>query len=120
MVIDEETQVGADGLGGSREEGAWGEIHHPEVVDGGGLETLGGAGGTLAEQITASVGIELVLLKPPVNGGNGRQSGIGLFPLFVEEFDVDAREGTDLIEDPLLLFGGKTAGPATVLASLWP
>jgi len=45
VIIDEGAEVGGQRLGttGDGEEGPWGEVDHPEVVDGGHFEGLGRA-----------------------------------------------------------------------------
>ena len=70
----------------------------------------------MTKQIAPAVGIELVLLKPPVDGGQGWEGGIGLLPLPVEEFDVEAGKGAHLVENALLLFKRQTSWFATVFA----
>ena len=114
MIIDDHAQMGGHGLGMQGQERAGGEVDDPEIIDAGGFKRFGGAGDVLAQEIPPALGVEVILLQPPVDGGEGGQGGIGLFPLAVEEFDGNTGKGPDAFQDPTLLVWGEPAGLATV------
>jgi hypothetical protein len=71
VIVNDQTQMGGEGLAGGRgvEVGAWGEVDHPEVVDGGGLEALGGTGQGLTALLATSLGMEFMLAQESVDRG---------------------------------------------------
>ena len=114
MIIEDHAQMSGQRLGVQGQERSRGEVGDPEVVGAGGFKGLGRAGDVLAQEITSALGIQVVLLQPAINGREGRESGIGLLPLAVEEFDGHSGKGADPFQDPLLLVGGQTAGFAAI------
>src|SRR5215213_11304177 len=103
MIINNHAQVSRHGLRMERQEWAWRKVDHPEVVDAGRFKGLGGPRNILAQQITAPVSIQIVLLQPAIHRRQSWQSGIGLLPLPVKQFDRNSRETANLFQDPLLL-----------------
>ena len=101
-------------LGVQRQEWPRRKVDHPEVIDAGRFERLGRTGNVLAQQITAALSVQIVLLQPAIDGRERRQGAIGLLPLPVEQFDRHSGEGADLLQDPLLLRGGESPGLAPV------
>ena len=118
MIVDNGAEVGAGGLTLAGHRGTGGEVGHPEVVDGGGFEGLGGPGDGLTELITTGALVEVVGLQTTVNRAEGGQGGIVFEPLAVEDFDGDAGAGPDAGQEALALFGGKHAGLAAITAGL--
>ena len=98
VIVDDQAQVRRHRLGVQRQKRPRRKVHHPQVVDPGGFEDLGGTGNVLAQQITAPVSVQIVLLQPAINGREGRQRGIGLLPLAVEQFNGHAGKGAHLFQ----------------------
>lgn len=114
VIIDDEAQMRGHRLGVQCQEWARGKVDHPQVVDAGGLESLGGTGNILAQQIAPALGVQVVVLQPAIDRREGRQSRVGLFPLPVEQFDGHSRETPNLFQNPLRLLGGEPPGFAPV------
>ena len=94
--------------------GAGRKIRHPQVIDEGGFEALGGTAQGLAQLRPSRFGVQLMFAQEPVDGVKRRQLGILFAPPSIEHFDRHGQMGLSLFEDPLLLFGTERAGLAFI------
>src|SRR6266581_615390 len=120
VIIDDDTQGSGKGLGpvGGLQVGAGGKVGHPQVVDKRRLEALGGATHRLAQLLTPSLGMQLMLTQEPVNGVERGQLWVLFAPAPAEHFDRHGQMSLGLFEDPLLLLSSQRAGLAFVGAHL--
>jgi hypothetical protein len=114
VIINDDAQVSGHRLGVQSQEGARREVGDPQIVDAGRFEGLGGTRNALSQEIATALSVEVVLLQPAINRRQSRQSGIGLFPPPVEQFDGHSREATNLFQDPLLLLSRQSPRFASV------
>lgn len=110
VVIDEDGEVGGDGLalrGGELGTGA--EVGHPEVVGERCFE--GFAWAVEGIELGATLAMETTISEEPVDGGERRQVGdlVVIDPTPVGDFDGDLWVSFALFDEPVLLFVGKTA-----------
>ena len=84
---------------------AGGKVGHPQVVDEGRLEALGGPAQRLAQLLAAGLGVQFMLAQEPVDRVERGQLGILFAPAPVEHFDRHGQMRLGLFEDPLLLLG---------------
>src|SRR5258708_15052609 len=70
VIVDDDTQERGDGLGpvGGAEVSAGGKVGHPQVVDKGRLEALGGAAQRLTQLLPSGFGVQLMLAQEAVDG----------------------------------------------------
>ena len=89
MVVNDDAQESRDGFAPLHrvQERSWGKVRHPQVVDKGRLEALGGPAQRLTQLLAASSGMELMVTQQPVNRVEGGQLGILLAPAPVKDFD---------------------------------
>jgi hypothetical protein len=119
VIIDEDAQKGRHRLALGRVQVRPGrKVRHPQVVNKGRFETLGGAAQGLAQLPAPGLGVQLMLAQEAVDGIDGGQLRILLPPAAVEDFDRNGQVSLGLFEDPFLLLRIESARLAFIGARL--
>lgn len=98
MIVNEDAELSGHALALDRESGAGREIDHPEVVDGGGFESLGGAG--LEATGADAFAVVSALAEQTIENAQGREQTSGLGPVVIKDFEGDGGILCDLLKHP--------------------